>query len=260
MQALLIDLDGVLYVGDQAVPGALDALDWLRTLGPPRLFLTNTTSRPRSAIVEKLARLGFRASADELLTPPVAAAGWLHEQGLRRVGLFLPEGSRSELESFREVTDEAEPVDAVVVGDLGKGWSFEVLNRAFRMLMQDPQPRLLALGMTRYWQAPDGLRLDTAPFVMLLAHAAGVEPIVLGKPAEAFFGAACRLLGSAPGDTVMIGDDIHTDVGGAQDAGLTGLLVRTGKFRDSDLEGEIRPAAVLDSIAELPRWWQEHCA
>jgi len=145
---------------------------------------------------------------------------------------------------------------ALVLGDLGKGWDFPTLNRAFRLLMADPSPPLIALGMTRYWRAPDGLRLDVAPFVKALEHAAGVEAVVLGKPAPGFFGEALALVGAGAGNVLMIGDDIVTDVGGAQQAGMAGMLVRTGKYRPADLAGDIRPDAVLDSIADLPGWWQ----
>jgi len=114
---------------------------------------------------------------------------------------------------------------------------------------------LVALGMSRYAQGSDGLVLDVAPFIKALEHAAGCEAVVMGKPAKAFFEAAVRKLQTSPAETVMVGDDIRADVGGAQAAGLAGVLVRTGKFRDRDLEGSIRPDAVLDSVADLPRWW-----
>jgi ribonucleotide monophosphatase NagD (HAD superfamily) len=118
--------------------------------------------------------------------------------------------------------------------------------------MREPSPRLVALGMTRYWHAPGGLQLDTAPFVAALAHASGVEPVVLGKPAPEFFAAALAQLGVAASAAMMIGDDIRADIGGAQAAGLAGILVRTGKFRPADLRGSIVPDLVIGSIAELP--------
>ena len=104
----------------------------------------------------------------------------------------------------------------------------------------------------RYWQAPDGLRLDTAPFIMALAHASGAEPVVLGKPAQAFFKVALDMLGVSAGDALMLGDDIRGDVQGAQAAGIAGALVRTGKFRDGDLALGIEPDLVMTSIDELP--------
>jgi ribonucleotide monophosphatase NagD (HAD superfamily) len=85
-----------------------------------------------------------------------------------------------------------------------------------------------------------------------------VEPLVLGKPALAFYQAATDILGQPAEHIVMIGDDIRGDIDGAQQAGLKAVLVRTGKFRDSDLELGIQPDAVLDSVVELPEWYQSH--
>lgn len=257
-QALLIDLDGVVYRGDEAIEGAAAAIRWLRGEQIPHLFVTNTTSRPRSALVEKLAGFGIDVESDEILTPPDAAAAWLADRGCRRLMLLVPEATTAAFEGFEAVTidaaeESAARVDAVVVGDLGRGWTFGRLNAAFRCLMRKPAPLLVALGMTRYWDAPDGLRLDTAPFVVALAYASGVEPIVLGKPSPAFFEAALARLGVGADRAAMIGDDIRTDVAGAQAAGLDGILVKTGKFRPDDLEQGIEPDLVIDSIADLPR-------
>lgn len=256
LHGLLLDLDGVLYQGEASIPGAADTLAWVREQRIPHLFLTNTTSRPRSALVDKLARMGIDITADRLLTPPVAAARWLQTQMDGRVALFVPEATRSEFEQLRLASADAGQADAVVIGDLGEGWDYATLNRAFRLLMHTPPPALVALGMTRYWQAPDGLRLDAGAFVAALSHASGVEPVVLGKPAAPFFHTACQLLDIEPADCVMIGDDIRGDIEGAQQAGLTAIQVRTGKFRPADLELGVTPDAVLESVAELPGWWE----
>lgn len=257
MTALLIDLDGVLYEGDRPVPGAADAIDWVQCHALPHLFVTNTTSRPRRSIVDKLAAFGIRTDEGTILTPPVAAAAWLSEHASGPTALFVARDTISEFSSLDIAGHGQDRVASVVIGDYGESWDFAELNRAFRLLMQDPQPILIALGMTRYWLADDGLRLDTAPFVTALAHASGLEPVVLGKPAKPFFASALATLDVPPEKTFMIGDDIKGDIGGAQGAGIGGLLVRTGKFRDSDLDGDIRPDYVLDSIAQLPELWRE---
>src|SRR5262249_7140387 len=140
---------------------------------------------------------------------------------------------------------------------LGELWDFRTLNRAFRLLHHNPDAKLIALGMTRFWMASDGISLDVAPFVAALEHATGRQALVFGKPAAQFFLAGTAWLGAAPGNVLMVGDDLHADVGAAQAAGLRGALVKTGKFRPSDLESEIRPDVVLDSVADLPRWWSE---
>ena len=121
--------------------------------------------------------------------------------------------------------------------------------------MSDAAPPLVALGLTRYWRAEDGLRLDAGPFVRALEYAAGRTAVVLGKPDPAFYHSAVEDLDLEPDQVVMVGDDVRSDVEGAQRAGLTGVLVRTGKFSPSDLDGGVSPDAVLDSIADLPRWW-----
>jgi phospholysine phosphohistidine inorganic pyrophosphate phosphatase len=258
MDAVLFDLDGVFYEGGRPVAGGAETLAWFRERSIPYVFLTNTTSRPRTALVEKLAGFGMETEPAQFLTPAVAAAGWLKGHASGKTALFVPEATRAEFAAIA-LAGEGDDVDvsAVVVGDLGERWDFATLNRAFRLLMGDPPAALLALGMTRYWRAPDGLRLDTAPFVVALAHASGAEPVVLGKPSPAFFRAALDRVGSEVSRTVIVGDDIVGDIGGARGAGIGGVLVRTGKFRETDLEKDIRPEALIDSIADLPAWWRE---
>jgi len=255
MRAILFDLDGVFYVGDQLIDGALDVLHWCDNRKLPYLFITNTTSKPPRAIVEKLSGFGISTTVDKVLSPPVAAVAWLRQQGIERISLYMREKTRSVFSDFEQVESAQEPTEAVIVGDMGEGWRFEVMNRAFRQLMQKPTPVLIALGMTRYWRAPDGLCLDAGAYVSALQYASGIEPIVLGKPAQAFFHAAVQRLAVSPEEVLMIGDDIRSDIHGAQQAGLRGLLVRTGKYRASDLEGSIQPDAIIDSIADLPAWW-----
>jgi len=256
IRAFLIDMDGVLYEGERAIPGAAEALDWLRREGLPYLFVTNTSSRPRSMLVEKLAGLGIAAEPGQILTPPVAAAGWLAAHVEGPIALFVAEGTVSDFAELPLADPQGEaPVGAVVIGDLGEGWSFARLNRAFRCLMRSNDSRLVALGMTRYWKAEDGLRLDTGPFVAALEQATGRSAVVLGKPAAPFFETALSVLGVGADETCMIGDDLRGDVGGAQGAGMRALLVRTGKFQPSDLGQPIRPTAVIDSFADLPTWF-----
>lgn len=139
-----------------------------------------------------------------------------------------------------------------MIGDLGQEWSFERLNHAFRLLMTEPRPQLIALGLTRYWRASDGLQLDTGPFIKALEYATGIEAVVTGKPAAPFFETALSLLGTPAAETWMIGDDIRTDIEAAQRAGMHGILVRTGKFRPQDLGLGINPDDVLPTIASRP--------
>lgn len=255
MRGILFDLDGVIYNGETPIPGAAETIAWARSEGLPFLFVTNTTSRPRSVIVEKLQAMGISASIEEIWSPAAAANLWLSNQGASPVALFVPAATANE---FTDVAVSEQDPKAIVIGDLGEAWDFATLNRAFRLLHADPERLLVALGMTRYWMSPTGPSLDAAPFVAALEHAASRKAVVLGKPAQEFFDAAARELGISTVELLMIGDDIRTDVGGAKHAGLHGGLVKTGKFKPADLEEKIQPDALFDSIADLPAWWAKY--
>ena len=255
-RGLLIDLDGVIYQGSCAIPGAVDSIRWLQQHKIPHLFITNTTSIPRNKIIEKLAGLDIIVSADSILTPPVAACKWLSEHTAGTAALFIPKATLEDFNSTPQLQSGEKNVSAVVLGDYGENWTFAELNRAFTYLMGESKPVLVALGMTRYWQATDDLRLDVGPYIKALEYATGRSAVVLGKPSIEFFKTALQTLQCEPTQTCMIGDDIVGDIQGAQTAGIKGVLVRTGKFRISDLEGNIHPDTIIDSIADLPAFWE----
>jgi phospholysine phosphohistidine inorganic pyrophosphate phosphatase len=258
MKGILFDLDGVLYNSEEPIAGATDVLSWARGQSIPHLFVTNTTSRGRDALVAKLARFGIETDQSQILTPCVAAAEWLRKQEGGPIALFVRQKAHREFEGLELLpSDAGTGARYVVIGDLGDAWDFRALNRAFRLLHSNPESILIALGMTRFWHAHDGLRLDTAPFVVALQHATGKEALVFGKPAAPFYHAAVERLRITASEIVMVGDGIDTDIEGAQKAGLKGVLVRTGKFRLSDLEGTVKPDAVLNSIRDLPDWWSK---
>jgi len=259
MNAILFDLDGVLYTGNNAIKGAADVINWSLGEDIPHLFLTNTSSLPRAALVEKLAGFNIKSCPDDFITPVLAAKQWLSNHIDGKIALFIPDATRDEFAEFEQCDDSSEQgAEAIIIGDLGQAWDFKTLNRAFRLLMNNANTKLLALGMTRYWRAEDGLRLDSAPFVKALEHASGREAIVLGKPSKEFYMSALNQLGCNAIDTIMIGDDIRGDIEGSQNAGIHGLLVRTGKFQTTDLKQGVVPYDVIESIAELPAWWSGH--
>jgi phospholysine phosphohistidine inorganic pyrophosphate phosphatase len=258
MRGILFDLDGVLYNSEEPIDGAAEAVNWARVHGIPHLFVTNTTSRGRTALAEKLKRFGIRADCSQILTPCRAAAEWLRARHNAMTALFVNPGARAEFEGIACMPEESETeAHYIVIGDLGDAWDFRTLNRAFRLLHSSPEAVLVALGMTRFWRAHDGVRLDVGPFVAALECATGRKALVFGKPAEPFFHAAVEQLSMPACEIVMFGDDIETDIAGAQRAGLKGVLLRTGKFRQSDVEGAITPDGVLNSIRDLPNWWTQ---
>ncbi len=248
VHAFLIDLDGVLYNDNQPIPGAREAVAHLRARGIPFRFITNTTMRSRASLQRKLTGFGFEVSEGEIFSAPYAAAQYLRNQGRPRVFLLLKEDAHRD---FAGLGITADHPDFVVVGDMGEEYNFALLNRAFRLIMEGAE--IIALQKNRYWRTADGLSLDAGPFVVALEYATGKQAAVVGKPTAAYFHLAVDDIGLPAEHTAMIGDDVEVDVAGAQRAGLKGVLVKTGKFRENDLQLGIVPDLVIDSIADLVR-------
>ena len=238
---LLVDLDGTLYVGDEPVEGAREAVGKLKAGGLELRYVTNTTRRPRWEVAEHLTWLGFEVEEAEIFTPARAAAGLIGDRSC----FPLVEGSL--LEDLEGITLTGDRPDHVLVGDLGEGFTYERLNAAFRYLMDGAE--LIALQRNRYWRREDGLALDAGPFVVALQYASGKSATVVGKPEKSFFRLALEDLGLPSHEVAMVGDDAEADVAGAKAAGLRGIQVRTGKYRSGE-EGE--PDLTLDSVAALP--------
>jgi HAD superfamily hydrolase (TIGR01458 family) len=249
-RGVLLDIDGVLHIGDEPIPGAVEALAELRRRSAGVRLVTNTTSRPAREIAERLRRMGFEFDDAELVTPAAIALRYCRERGHARVMLLVPDSLREDLEGLRDA-GAGGPVDAVVLGDLGSGFTEDVLNDAFRALIDGAE--LIALQHNRYWRRADGLVLDVGAWSAALEYAAGVEAVVVGKPARAFFEDALAGIGVDAESALMVGDDVESDVGGALDAGIRGILVRTGKFREDAVSASgVEPTETIDSIADLP--------
>ncbi|HEX9638999.1 MAG TPA: TIGR01458 family HAD-type hydrolase [Acidobacteriota bacterium] len=246
----LIDIDGTIRAGAGAIPGAPEAIAALRRAGVPLRFVTNTTRMSRAALAQELAALGFEIKREECWTASSAAAAWLRGQGATRIALYLPQAAHEE---FSGLMLDADNPEYVVVGDLGEAWSFERLNRAFLALHGGA--KLVAIQRNPYWQSSKGLALDAGAFVAALEYATGQTALLIGKPSPEMFLAAAADLGLEPRQLVMVGDDLEADIGGALAAGLQAVAVRTGKLSGASLEdSSIQPTAILDSIADLPRW------
>ena len=248
VRGVLLDLEGTLYEAGVAVPGAAAAIERLSSLGIAHRFVTNTTSRPRSAISRELAAMGIPADPESIFTAPLAARDYLIGSGLTRCHLMVAEAV---LEDFAGIEHTDDSPQAVVVGDVGEGFSFERMNRVFRLLLEGAE--FVTLARNRYYRGPGGLVLDQGPFVAALELASGRQALLAGKPSPRFFAPALAALGVSSSGAAIAGDDLEADVGGAMALGMRGILVRTGKFREAELAASaVRPDAILASIAELP--------
>ncbi len=248
VRGFLIDLDGVMYIEDHAIPGANDTVNKLREKGFLIRFLTNTTMKSRTTLTTKLSKMGVQVEPGEVFSTSVVAARWLAQQGVSRVHLVLAEDAKTDFADFEISKDKPE---AVVVGDLGRDFNFDVLNEAFLSLRDGA--RLIALQKNRFWQTLSGPVLDAGPFVALLEYASEKQAHLIGKPNRAYFETALDDMGLSPSDAIMIGDDVFTDIVGANAIGIRTVLVKTGKYElDKDKPRPVEPDWVLDSISEIP--------
>jgi len=247
---LLLDIDGVLAVSWKPLPGAVGAMATLRRDGIPFRLITNTTTKTRRDLANTLRSAGFDVEPAEIVTAVVATAQYLreHHDGAR-VFVLSDGDATADLEDVNLVdVDEAK---VIVLGGASKDFTHPTLNRVFRRLMGGAA--LVGMHRNLYWKTGDGWELDGGAYIAGLEEAAGVEAVICGKPAAAYFDGALAALGIQRDRAAMVGDDIVNDVLGAQDNGITGVLVRTGKFQEPDLEkGE--PDVVLDSLADVPGW------
>jgi HAD superfamily hydrolase (TIGR01458 family) len=249
VEGLLLDMDGVLALSFEPMPGAVDTLAWIRGKGIPFRIVTNTTTHSRAALAETLRAGGFDVVAGDIITAVVGTAVHLRVHHPDADVMLLTDGdAREDLDGIA-VVGAGDPADVVVVGGAGDDFTYEHLNHAFRLLMEGAS--LVAMHRNLYWRTADGLELDAGAYVAGLEAAANVVATICGKPAPSFFDSALRLLGLPADRVAMVGDDIVNDVLGAQASGLTGVLVRTGKFMESDLS-KGRADHVLGSLAELP--------
>ena len=250
-EAFLIDIDGVLYVGGSPVPGAIAAISYLRENGYPFRFVSNTTRKSRATISRQLESMGFDIPVPHIFTPSMAAVSYITGKGGTEAAILTTPDVSAEIVRDGIQNREDSP-RFVIVGDGGDLFGYSILNKAFRLIIGGAE--LIALEKDRYWMGNDGLMLSAGPFVAALEFATGTRAAVMGKPSREFFMRSLASMNAAPSRTVMIGDDVETDIGGAEAAGLWGILVRTGKFRQEALESApLTPKKIIFSIAELPR-------
>jgi HAD superfamily hydrolase (TIGR01458 family) len=250
ISGFLIDIDGVLLSRGQRIEGALECIQFLNEQKIPFLLITNTTRQSRITIWHQLKRAWFPIKESDIYTAPLAAVNWLRNRKVKDIHLSL---SGSAVNDFKEFKMTAYNPTYVVMGDIGRELSFERLNSTFRLIMNGA--KILALQKNRYWQTEEGLTIDAGAMVAALEYATKKKAILIGKPSKDFFLQAAKNLEIPPEELAMVGDDIETDVKGAQKAGMFGILVKSGKYREDIFKAsKITPNAVLSSIAELPKF------
>lgn len=253
IKGLLIDLDGVMYNDTRPIPGAAETIDYLQQREIPFRFITNTTMKSKETLARKLNSMGIHTDAQHIFSAASAAAEYLRKQSENKSLLLLQEDAKRE---YNGIPQDDHDVDFVVVGDMGDDFSIPLLNRAFNCLMQGA--RLIALQKNRFWLSDQGYRMDAGAFVALLEYAADTKAILIGKPSAQFYELALSALGCTAPETLMVGDDMESDIAGAKKMGIQTCLVKTGKFREVDLQkSPVKPDWMIVSIAQLPDLLQQ---
>ncbi len=267
VRALLLDLDGVIVVAGEAIPGAPAAIEALERRRFPYRIVTNTSAVSRATLARWGERIGARIPAQRFESALSASAAWTAKAFPGQpLYVLASEDARTEfagqrLLSHAEAGARDATAAAVVIGDSPEEATFDNLNRAFRLVRGGA--RLVGMHRNPWWLTPDGPTLDSGAFVAGLEFAAETRAIVVGKPSAMFFSMGVadlrRQVGRdlARADIAMVGDDVRTDIRAAQRAGLRGIFVLTGKHGVADVEaaakerGGRRPDAIVASLAEV---------
>ena len=247
IKGLLLDLDGVLYVGDKAIDGAAETIQYLRLKHLPLRFCTNTTILSNKSLLEKLGRMGLSIEPHELYGAISAAVSYLRRYGRPRCFFLVTDDPGQDFAEFPE--DDKDP-EFIILGDVGKQWDYELMQKVFHLVVRGA--RMVALHKGRYWETSEGLRMDVGAFVAGLEYVTGQTATLIGKPSRDFFELAVKDMRLRPSEVAMVGDDINSDIGGAQQAGMKAILVETGKYRaELAARAGITPDLILDSVTAL---------
>ena len=246
-KGLLIDLEGVIYSGEEVIDGAIETIEKLKKKFRIR-YLTNTTTTSRNLIFQKLLNLNLSVNEEDIFTPSIAINAFLKDKKIKNISLIANEKINSD---FKEFNINSNNPDAVIMGDIYKDFNWDKLNNAFELLLKK-ECLLIALHKNKYCKRNNKIALDLGPFVNALEYASSKNAIVIGKPEKNFFDLAINSLSLNKNETIMIGDDIVSDIEGAKSNNIKAIQVRTGKFQSNDeSDNFIQPDYRINSIADL---------
>jgi 4-nitrophenyl phosphatase len=250
VHGLVLDLDGTVYRGDVPVPGAFEALARCRQNGTPVVFVTNNSTRSRSEFAEKLTRLGYPADTEQIVNSAHATGEALRARYPAGTPVYVV-GAPSLVDAVTEAGFVVTARDArVVVVGLDRSFTYDKLRTAIRLILAGAD--FVATNPDRL--IPAGADLDPGAGTLVAAVQAGTAhvttPVVIGKPEANLVDLAMRVLGTKPENTVMVGDQLHTDVRAGQRAGLFAVLTTTGVPTGGD--SSIVPDRVISDLREIP--------
>ena len=251
IKGILADIDGTLYFKGSPISGTIEAVEELRKKGIKLLFFTNTDSKSPRTVFNTLNEYGFSIKEKEIFTPIIALKEFLAECPDKKIYLVTTEEVKEEFQKFRQIKSSEVP-DFVIIGDFHDNWDVNRLNIAFKYVIKH-KAKLLGTQGNKYYLDRNGEPvIDTGSFVWMIANAANVTPKIFGKPSKEYFLQALKKLGLLAKNTVVIGDDIESDIEGALNANIRGILVKTGKGQFfNPLESDIHPNMVINSFSSI---------
>ncbi|MFX1379733.1 MAG: HAD-IIA family hydrolase [Promethearchaeota archaeon] len=250
IKGILTDIDGTLYFKGNVIPNSIETITKFRETGLKILFLTNTDSKTPNRVLKTLREYGFPVNKNEIFTPIIALKEFLSKYPNKK-SYFVT--TKEVVEEFREFPSvkESEIPDFVIIGDFHDNWDVNRLNLAFQYVLKGA--KLLGTQGNIYYLDHNGEPvIDTGSFVSLIAKAANVTPKIFGKPSKEYFLQALEKINLKPHEVIVIGDDIESDIQGAINAGIKGILVKTGKgqFYDST-KMKVKPDFIIDNLSLL---------
>lgn len=246
----LLDMDGVIYRGNQLIPGADAFVKRLRELGIPFRFLTNNSQRTRRDVALKLTRLGLDADEDDVFTCAMATARFLAKQKPNGTAFVIGENGLAAALHKNGYTVVDDDADYVVVGE-GRTLTFEMIERGVRLV--EKGARLIATNPDPNCPTDAGTRPGCGAIVAMIERATGRSAFSVGKPSGVMMRMAQYELGVRSAETIMVGDTMDTDVLGGVGMGYQTVLVLSGHTRMEDLHKyAYRPDWIIPSVAHMP--------
>ncbi|MHA1914680.1 MAG: HAD-IIA family hydrolase [Promethearchaeota archaeon] len=254
-KGILSDIDGTLYFKGTAVPGAIKTISKLRELGLKLIFLTNTDSKSPITVLKTLQNHGFTVKMEEIFTPIIALKEFLTKFPDKKVFFVTTAEVEKEFQETLRIKDSEIP-EFVVVGDFQDKWDVNRLNEAFKYVLKGAK-LLGTQGNIYYLDRKGEPVIDTGSFVQMIANAAKVIPQIFGKPSKEYFFQALNKLNLPPNDVLVVGDDLESDIQGAINSGIKGVLVKTGKGQFYDPKtSKIKPFKVIKSFSSITDFWK----
>jgi len=254
IKGILSDIDGTLYFKGTPIPGAVETLSKLREVGLKFLFFTNTDSKSPKTVLKILQQYGFTIDKEEIFTPIIALKEFLSKNPNKKSFFVTTVEVEKEFEDFPKIIGSEIP-DFVIISDFHDNWDVHRLNEAFKYVFKGAT-LLGTQGNSYYLDRKGEPVIDTGSFVHMIAKAANVEPIIFGKPSKEYFLQALKMIKLKQDEVLVVGDDIESDIQGAINAGIKGILVRTGKgqFFEPD-KSQISPYKIIDSFSSLKEFF-----